>query len=100
MSWPISLLSDNKVSYQKMFRHIREQLKALWKRWISEYLPSLHRRAKWGTESGADIKVGDLVWMVDEKESCLSYILARIQKLHGGDDNIARMATIKAAIGT
>ena len=40
------------------------------------------------------------MWMVDEKESYLSYTLARIRKLHEGDDNIAGMATIKAAIGT
>ena len=68
VSWPISLFSENNASYRKMFRHISEQLKALWKRWMSEYLPSLQRRAKWRTESGAEIKVGDLVWMVDEKD--------------------------------
>ena len=67
---------------------------------MSEYLPSLQRRAKWRTESGADIKVGDLVWLVDEKESYFNYPLARIQKLHEGDDKIARMATIKTAKGT
>ncbi|XP_075255351.1 uncharacterized protein LOC142348070 [Convolutriloba macropyga] len=61
-------ISENNASYRKMFRHISEQLKALWKRWMSEYLPSLQRRAKWRTESGAEIKVGDLVWMVDEKD--------------------------------
>ena len=31
VSWPISLFSDNNASYRKMFRHISEQLKALWK---------------------------------------------------------------------
>ena len=52
VSWPISLFNDNNASYRKIFRHISEQLKALWKRWMSEYLPSLQRRAKWRTESG------------------------------------------------
>ena len=83
-----------------MFRHINEQLKTLWKQWMSEYLPSLQRRANLRTESGADIKVGDLVWMVDEKDSYFNYPLARIQKLHEGDDKIATMATIKTAKGT
>ena len=46
VSWPISLFSDNKTSYRKMFCRISEQLTALWKRSISEYLPSLQRRAK------------------------------------------------------
>ena len=46
VSWPVSLFSDNNASYQKMFRQISEQLKALCKRWMSEYLPSLQRRAK------------------------------------------------------
>ena len=64
---------------------------------MSEYLPSIQRRANWRTESGADIKVGDLVWMVDEKDSYFNYPLARIQKLHEEDDKIARMATIKTA---
>ena len=86
VSWPISLFRDNNASYRKMFRHISVQLKALWKRWMSEYLPSLQRRAKWRTKSSADIKVGDLVWLVDEKESYFKYPLARIQKLHEGDD--------------
>ena len=88
VSWHISLFSDNSASYRKLFRHIIEQLEALWKRWMSKYLPSLQRRAKWRTDSGADIKVGDLVWMVDEKESYFNYPLARIQKLHEGDDKM------------
>ena len=67
---------------------------------MSKYLPSLQRRAKWRTDSGADIKVGDLVWMVDEKESYFNYLLARIQKLHEGEDKMARIATIKPAKGT
>ena len=100
MSWPISLFRENNASYRKMFRQISEQLKALWKRWMSEYLPSHQLRAKWRTETGVDIKVGDLVWMVDEKDSYFNYPLARIQKLHEGDDKIARMATIKTAKGT
>ena len=100
VSCPFSLFSDNNASYRKMFRRISEQLKALWKRWMSEYLPSLERRAKKRTDSGADIKVGDLVWMVDEKESYCNYPLARIQKLHEGDDKITRTATIKTAKGT
>ena len=44
--------------------------------------------------------MGDLVWMVYEKESYFNYPLARIQKLHEGDDKIDRMATIKTAKGT
>ena len=80
-----------------MFRHISEQLKAVWKRWMSKYLPALQRRAKWRTESGENIKVGDLVWMIDEKESYFNYPLASNQKLHEGDDKTARMATIKTA---
>ena len=97
---PFLFFSDNNASYRKIFRHISEQLKALSKRWMSEYLPSLQRRAKWRTDSGADIKVGELVWMVDEKESCFNYPLVRIQKLHEGDDKITKMATIKTVKGT
>ena len=44
--------------------------------------------------------MGDLVWMVDEKESYLNYRLARNQKLQEGDDKITRTATTKAAKGT
>ena len=61
---------------------------------VFHYLPSLQRGAKWRTKSGADVKVGDLVWKVDEKESYFNYPLARIQKLHEGDGKTARMATI------
>ena len=65
VSWPISLFNDNNASYQKKFRHINDSLKALWKRWMREYLASLQRRAKWRTESGADINVVVLVWMAN-----------------------------------
>ena len=44
--------------------------------------------------------MGDLVWMVDEKENYFNYPLARIQKIHEGDGKIARTATIKTANGT
>ena len=100
VSLPISLFSDNKSSYHKMFRHISEQLKAPWKRWMSNYLPSFQRRAKWRTESDSDIKVGYLVWMADEKESYFNYLLARFPKFLEGDDKISGMATIKTASGT
>ena len=101
VSWPISLSSDNTASNRKMFRHLSEQLKrALWKRWTSKYLPLFQRRAKWRIDSGTDIKVGDYVWMVDEKESHFNYPLARIQKIHGGYDKIARMATSKTVKGS
>ena len=56
-------------------------------------------RNKWTKDSHRNLKIGDLVWMVDEQSKRSDYKMARVAEIHPGTDNIVRAATIKTADG-
>ena len=97
--WPQWLMSDKNVSYRKMFRTVTEQLKHSWKRWMTECLPTLQQRKKRYSSGNSVIKEGDLVWIVDERDSYFIYSLGRIQAIHRGDDQVIRSTTIETLKG-
>ncbi|XP_011255126.1 uncharacterized protein LOC105250635 [Camponotus floridanus] len=70
-----------------------------WKRWSLKYLSQLQRRAKWYTNRGEQLKVGQLVLCRENGLPPLSWMLGRVQEVCPGDDNIIRRVVIKTARG-
>ena len=72
-----------------------ERLKAdLWRCWCSTYLASLGARSKW-RKPGHDLQPGDLVLIKDEALRNRDWPLARVEKIHPGEDGIVRAATLR-----
>ncbi len=65
----------------------------LWKHWLAAYISSCSARAKW-LRPGRPLRVGDIVLVKDESLRSRSWPLALVTKLHPGDDNITRVATL------
>ena len=64
------------------------------KRWIKEYRPELQQRQKWLSVQ-KNIKVGDLVLMMDELSPRVSWPLALVEEIKMGGDGLARSARVR-----
>lgn len=58
-----------------------------WKRWIKEYLPTLHERQKWSMRK-QDLKVGDVVLIMDKKVSRGQWPLGRVVEVFRSKDKL------------
>ncbi len=51
-------------SYGRRWRHVQHVVNTFWKRWISEYLPTIRDRSKWA-EKRRNLRIGDVVLIAD-----------------------------------
>ncbi|GFY52144.1 integrase catalytic domain-containing protein, partial [Trichonephila inaurata madagascariensis] len=70
-----------------------------WARWSSEYLNELQRRTKW-TDVKENLKVGQLVLLKNASQIPMKWTLARVIKIHPGEDGLVRVVDVKTAKGT
>ena len=66
----------------------------IWTRWTKEYLPGWNVRNKWNKDDVRQLKVNDLVWVVDENVKRSNYKMARVTEVQEGSDSRVRSATI------
>ncbi|XP_017493372.1 PREDICTED: uncharacterized protein LOC108381464, partial [Rhagoletis zephyria] len=76
------------------WRMVEQYKQHFWRRWYAEYLSRLQSRPKWTTVR-ANIKIGDLVLLYDEKTPPGKWPLARIADVHPGQDGLVRVVTLK-----
>ncbi|XP_059223173.1 uncharacterized protein LOC131996978 [Stomoxys calcitrans] len=67
-------------------------------RWKEEYLKTLHKRYKWKTKK-PNLRVGDLVAIMDDLLPPSEWRLGRIEKTYLGSDNNVRIADVRTATG-
>ena len=84
-----SLLPGEHFDHKKSYVRAQSYAHAIWSRWLREFVPSLNKRIKWYNHSDFTLKTGDLVWVIDPDSSSGYYPLARIVKLHYGQDGCA-----------
>ncbi|GFY77568.1 integrase catalytic domain-containing protein [Trichonephila inaurata madagascariensis] len=70
-----------------------------WAHWSSEYLNELQRRTKW-TDVKENLKVGQLVLLKNASQIPMKWTLARVIKIHPGEDGLVRVVDVKTAKGT
>lgn len=63
-------------------------------RWKTEYLSRLQQRPKW-TKTTQNLQVGDLVLIKESTTQPTFWPLARIVKVHPGDDGLVRVVTVR-----
>lgn len=67
-----------------------------WDRWSHKYLQGLVPRPKW-QRSEKNVKSGDLCFVLTETTLPTKWPLARISRVHLGDDGRVRVVTVKTA---
>ena len=69
-----------------------------WRRWVKEYLPELTRRTRWH-RCEENLKVGDVVVVVDDKLPRGCWPKGMVQSTHPGKDGVVRFVDVKTASG-
>ncbi|XP_018407562.1 PREDICTED: uncharacterized protein LOC108783489 [Cyphomyrmex costatus] len=86
------------VNTLSRWQHQQRVRQHFWSRWQKEYLHQLQMRTKWYHDSTA-LAVGTIVLLMDEQNPPSKWTLGRVTELHKGNDNVARVATVKTAHG-
>lgn len=87
---------DFNINRLNRWQLVQRMLQHFWQRWSKEYLSRLQQRPKWVSQSdNSDIKIGQLVLVKDENNPPGKWPLARIIKLHPGNDGNIRVVTLK-----
>ena len=81
------------INHRKRYARAQAYADSIWSRWLREYTLSLNKRSKWYSPSDRELKVNDLVWIVDAQNPRGYYPLGRILSLKYGIDGIARSAS-------
>ena len=84
---------------QRRWRQVQYLAIVFWKRWLSEYLPTLQERQKW-VKPCCNFAVGDLVLVVDEKVHRSQWPVGRIVEVHPGRYGFIRSAKIVTKTST
>ena len=93
-SLPMSKFTESDI-YRRRWRHVQFLINCFWKRWIRSYLPILHLRQRWPYVRD-NIKIGDLVLMVDENRPRAQYPLALVSDVKKGRDNLVRSVSLRS----
>jgi hypothetical protein len=84
--------------YSKRWRQAQLLANSFWKRWLSEYLPSLQQRQKW-LQLKRNVRVKDLVLMVDKRCSRGQWPLAIVEKVFPDKDGVVRQVMVRTKSG-
>lgn len=81
------------LSSKRQWQIAQSLADAFWERWLREYLPTLLPRKKWFREV-ENIKIGDLVLIVDLQLPRNQWRVGRVTNVFPGEGNIVRQAKI------
>ncbi len=90
---PAKLPSTSPTSHLRRWNLISRLKADLWKQWTASYLSSIAQRSKW-LRPGLQLKPGDIVFVRDETMKIRDWPIARVTKVHPGDDGVVRVADI------
>ncbi|XP_058455592.1 uncharacterized protein LOC131432955 [Malaya genurostris] len=79
------------------FKRSQELAEEMWKRWITEYIPTVNQRTKWFKES-RPLKAGDLVYVV-EGTSRKSWVRGIVEQPIVAGDGRIRQALVRTKNG-
>ena len=79
---------------RRRWRQIQYLADLFWRRWVTEYLPTLHLRQKW-LQPQRNLREGDIVLIMDEKTPRYMWPIGRITEAYPGQDDLVRIVKIK-----
>ena len=89
-----SLKSSGEVEqFRERWRRIQEVSAHFWKRWREEIIPTWRARKKWREEK-QDVKVGDLVWLLEKGTGRNNWPMGRIVEVINGKDGKVRVIKV------
>lgn len=83
---------------RKYWRQAESIANQFWRRWVSEYLPTLTRRTKWFSNVNP-VQIDDIVVIVDPNTKRNNWPLGKIVSVYPGRDGNVRSVQVKTATG-
>lgn len=96
---PPGLFAETEIHSRKQWRRGQVLANHFWARWIREYLPLLQERKKWIMKR-RNIRVNDLVLLVETTQPRGHWHLGRVTKVFFGTDGLVRTAEVKTKTST
>ena len=96
---PMTVDLHSKLTPIKRWNLLKTLTADIWERWKSEYLQQRQTRSKW-QQSTRNIRVGDVVLLMDESLTRRDWPMARVTKVYPGKDDRVRVADLKLASTT
>jgi len=93
LNLPPGIFVKNDLYCKRRWKQVQYLADVFWKRWLSQYLPSLQERQKW-IKPRRDFAVGDLVLIVDERVHRGQWPLGRVLEVHPGRDGFIRSVKV------
>ena len=94
---PGAVFNETHTSKSSAWTQMKQRLQQIWKRLLTEFVPSLNKRQKW-TSREAALEVDDNVWLLEELTPRGIWPLGRVTRTFTGPDNIARSCEVKTAL--
>ncbi|UYV63170.1 hypothetical protein LAZ67_2003340, partial [Cordylochernes scorpioides] len=86
------------INLSSRWKHIQELKKLFILRWKKEYVINLQKRGKWKSAK-PNVKIGDLVLIMEQSISSPSWILGRVSKTFHGPDMLVRTVELRTGKG-
>ena len=90
---------ETDIYAKRRWRQIQYHADQFWKKWKQEYLPNLQKRQKW-LRPNRNIKVGDVVLVIDDKAPRNSWPMGLVQKCHEDRNGFVRRVQLKTKTAT
>ena len=84
---------------RQRWRKVQDIISRVWRRWLKECVPALDSRPKWTSEF-RDLKVGDVVIVVQPDTPRGRWPLGRIVEVYPGRDGHTRVAKVACGVKT
>lgn len=99
LNLPPGVFSKEDMYSRRRWRQVQYLSDIFWKRWLKEYLPTLHERSKW-LKPRPSLAIGDLVLIVDENVHRGKWPLGRVEEVFRGKNGFVRSARIHTSLTT
>ena len=96
---PPGAFQSGDIYCRRRWRRVQHLANQFWRRWRSDFLPSLQERKKWTTERD-DVRTGDIVLIVDDDSPRCRWPLGRVVQTYPSDDGLVRKVTVRTRDGT
>ena len=97
-SYPPGSFNDDDLCLRRRWRYSQRLTDHFWKRWLKEYLPTLHRRVKW-QQGGRPVRKNDIVIIVDDQHPRGVWPRGIVEEVYRGFDGAVRNVLIKTKNG-
>ena len=84
---------------RQRWRKVQGIISQVWRRWLKECIPALNSRPKWTSEF-RDLKVGDVVLVIQPDTPRGRWPLGRIAEVYPGRDGHTRVAKVACGVKT